>query len=172
LQVLVLNLLYDISQLSIPFDRMDEEYLRKPRKWDASDIGRFMVWIGPTSSVFDITTFLLLWYVFGANSADHQSLFQSGWFIESLLTQTLVVHMIRTRRIPFLQSIAAAPVLGLTTAIIVIGMVIPFIGIGTKIGMVHLPDAYFGWLAITVVAYCALTQAVKLLYMRRYRGWL
>ena len=172
LQVLVLNLLYDISQLSIPFDRMDEEYLRKPRKWDASDIGRFMVWIGPTSSVFDITTFLLLWYVFGANSADHQSLFQSGWFIESLLTQTLVVHMIRTRRIPFLQSIAAAPVLGLTTAIIVIGMVIPFTGVGTKIGMVHLPDAYFGWLAATVVAYCALTQAVKLLYMRRYRGWL
>ena len=172
LQVLVLNLLYDISQLSIPFDRMDEEYLRKPRKWDASDIGRFMVWIGPTSSIFDITTFALLWFVFGANSGEHQSLFQSGWFIESLLTQTLVVHMIRTRRIPFLQSVAAAPVLGLTTAIIVIGMVIPFTGIGTKIGMVHLPDAYFGWLAATVVAYCALTQAVKLLYMRRYRAWL
>jgi Mg2+-importing ATPase len=172
LQVLVLNLLYDISQLSIPFDRMDEEYLRKPRKWDASDIGRFMVWIGPTSSIFDITTFALLWFVFGANSGEHQALFQSGWFIESLLTQTLVVHMIRTRRIPFLQSVAAAPVLGLTTAIIVIGMIIPFIGIGAKIGMVHLPDAYFGWLAATVVAYCALTQAVKLLYMRRYRAWL
>jgi Mg2+-importing ATPase len=172
LQVLVLNLLYDISQLSIPFDRMDEDYLRKPRKWDAGDIGRFMVWVGPASSVFDMTTFLLLWYVFGANSAAHQSLFQSGWFIESLLTQTLVVHMIRTRKIPFLQSSAAAPVLGLTTAIIVIGMLLPYTAIGTKIGMMEMPGVYFGWLAITVLAYCALTQLVKVVYIRRYGRWL
>ncbi|MGC1548430.1 MAG: magnesium-translocating P-type ATPase [Rhodanobacter sp.] len=172
LQVLVLNLLYDISQLSIPFDRMDDEYLRKPRKWDAGDIGRFMVWIGPASSVFDMTTFALLWFVFGANSAEHQSLFQSGWFIESLLTQTLVVHMIRTRRIPFLQSSAAAPVLGLTTAIIVIGMLLPYTAIGTKIGMMEMPAVYFGWLAVTVLAYCALTQLMKLVYIRRYARWL
>jgi P-type Mg2+ transporter len=164
--------LYDISQLSIPFDRMDPEYLRKPRKWDASDIGRFMVWIGPTSSVFDMTTFALLWYVFGANGAAHQSLFQSGWFIESLLTQTLVVHMIRTRKIPFLQSVAAAPVLALTTAIIVIGMVIPYTGIGAKIGMVQVPDIYYAWLAATILAYCALTQLVKLIYIKRYGRWL
>ncbi|HTV85094.1 MAG TPA: magnesium-translocating P-type ATPase [Dyella sp.] len=172
LQILVLNLLYDISQLSIPFDRMDDQYLRKPRKWDASDIGRFMVWIGPTSSIFDITTFALLWYLFGANNQAHQAFFQSGWFIESLLTQTLVVHMIRTRRIPFVQSVAAAPVLGLTTAIIVIGMLIPFTGVGPKIGMVELPGVYFGWLAATVAAYCALTQVMKLLYIRRYGRWL
>jgi len=172
LQVLVLNLLYDISQLSIPFDRMDEDYLRKPRKWDAGDIGRFMVWVGPASSVFDMTTFALLWYVFGANSGAHQSLFQSGWFIESLLTQTLVVHMIRTRKIPFLQSSAAAPVLGLTTAIIVIGMLLPYTAIGTHIGMTEMPGAYFGWLAITVLAYCALTQLVKVVYIRRYGRWL
>ena len=172
LQILVLNLLYDISQLSIPFDRMDEDYLRKPRKWDAGDIGRFMVWVGPASSVFDMTTFVLLWYVFGANSAAHQSLFQSGWFIESLLTQTLVVHMIRTRKIPFLQSIAAAPVLGLTTAIIVIGMLLPYTAIGAKIGMMEMPPVYFAWLALTVVAYCALTQLVKIVYIRRYGRWL
>jgi Mg2+-importing ATPase len=172
LQILVLNLLYDISQLSIPFDRMDPEYLRKPRKWDASDIGRFMVWIGPTSSVFDLTTFALLWFAFGANGSSHQALFQSGWFIESLLTQTLVVHMIRTRKIPFLQSVAAAPVLGLTTAIIVIGMIIPYTSIGTKIGMVQVPDIYYAWLAITVLAYCALTQVVKLIYIKRYGRWL
>ena len=172
LQILVLNLLYDISQLSIPFDRMDEEYLRKPRKWDASDIGRFMVWIGPSSSVFDMTTFALLWFVFGANSPQHQAFFQSGWFIESLLTQTLVVHMIRTRKIPFLQSSAAAPVLGLTTAIIVIGMLIPYLHIGTKIGMIELPLVYFGWLAATVLAYCVLTQVMKLVYIRRYGRWL
>ena len=172
LQILVLNLLYDISQLSIPFDRMDDEYLRKPRKWDASDIGRFMVWIGPVSSIFDITTFLLLWYVFGANSTEHQSFFQSGWFVESLLTQTLIVHMIRTKRIPFLQSVAAAPVLGLTTAIIVIGLLVPFTGVGTKIGMMPLPPVYFAWIALTVLTYCVLTQLVKLVYIRRYGRWL
>lgn len=174
LQILVLNLLYDISQLSIPFDRMDEEYIRKPRKWDAGDIGRFMFWIGPTSSVFDVTTFILLWFWFGANSTApaHQAFFQSGWFVESLLTQTLVVHMIRTRRIPFVQSAAAAPVLGLTTAIIAIGIAIPYTVLGHKLGMVELPLEYFGWLAATVVAYCALTQFVKTIYMRRFGRWL
>ncbi|HJR14514.1 MAG TPA: magnesium-translocating P-type ATPase [Rhodanobacteraceae bacterium] len=172
LQILVLNLLYDISQLSIPFDRMDEEYVRKPRKWDAGDIGRFMAWIGPTSSVFDITTFLLLWFWFGANTPAHQGFFQSGWFVESLLTQTLVVHMIRTRRIPFVQSAASAPVLGLTTAIIAIGLALPYTALGRHLGIVELPLEYFGWLAATVVAYCALTQLVKMIYMRRFGRWL
>ncbi|HEX7326658.1 MAG TPA: magnesium-translocating P-type ATPase [Rhodanobacteraceae bacterium] len=174
LQILVLNLLYDISQLSIPFDRMDEEYIKRPRKWDAGDIGRFMFWIGPTSSVFDMTTFVLLWFWFGANSVApaHQAFFQSGWFVESLLTQTLVVHMIRTRKIPFLQSSAAAPVLGLTTAIIAIGIAIPYTDLGHKLGMVELPLQYFGWLAATVVAYCTLTQVVKVIYMRRFVHWL
>jgi Mg2+-importing ATPase len=172
LQILVQNLLYDISQLSIPFDRMDEEYLSRPRKWDAGDIGRFMVWIGPVSSIFDITTFWLMWHVFGANSPAHQSLFQSGWFIEGLLSQTLIVHMIRTRRTPFLQSVAAAPVLGLTAAVIVIGMLIPFSPLGAKIGMVPLPPVYFAWLALTLVSYCVLTQLMKVLYIRRYGRWL
>ena len=172
LQILVLNLLYDISQLSIPFDRMDDDYLRQPRKWDAGDIGRFMVWIGPVSSIFDITTFLLLWYVFGANSPAHQSFFQSGWFIESLLTQTLIVHLIRTRRIPFLQSTATAPVLGLTTAIIAIGLMLPFTGMGVRTGMMAVPPVYFAWLALTVLSYAVLTQLVKMFYMRRFSRWL
>ncbi len=172
LQLLVQNLLYDISQLSIPFDRMDEDYLRKPRRWDAGDIGRFMVWIGPVSSIFDITTFWLMWHYFGANSKAHQSLFQSGWFIEGLLSQTLIVHMIRTRRIPFVQSVAAAPVLGLTLAIIIVGMLIPFSGLGAKIGMVPLPPMYFAWLAVTLVSYCVLTQLMKVIYIRRYGHWL
>ena len=172
LQLLVLDLLYHTSQLSIPFDRMDEEYLRKPRKWDASDIGRFMVWIGPVSSIFDITTYWLLWHVFGANSPEHQSFFQTGWFVESLLTQTLIVHMIRTRKIPFLQSIAAAPVLALTVAAILVGMVLPFTGLGTKFGMVPLPAVYFAWVGVTVLTYCVLTQIMKLIYIRRYGRWL
>jgi Mg2+-importing ATPase len=172
LQILVQNLLYDISQLSIPFDRMDEEYLSKPRRWDAGDIGRFMAWVGPVSSIFDITTFWLMWHYFGANTPARQSLFQSGWFIEGLLSQTLIVHMIRTRRIPFVQSVAAAPVLGLTIAVIVIGMLIPFSTLGAKIGMVPLPPLYFAWLALTLVSYCVLTQLMKVLYIRRYGQWL
>jgi P-type Mg2+ transporter len=172
LQILVQNLLYDISQLSIPFDRMDEEYLSKPRRWDAGDIGRFMVWVGPVSSIFDITTFWLMWHVFGANTPARQSLFHSGWFIEGLLSQTLIVHMIRTRRIPFLQSVASAPVLGLTLAIIVIGMLIPFSALGAKIGMVPLPPLYFAWLALTLASYCVLTQLMKVIYIRRYGRWL
>ncbi|MFZ0869636.1 MAG: magnesium-translocating P-type ATPase [Rhodanobacter sp.] len=172
LQLLVLDLLYHTSQLSIPFDRMDEEYLRKPRKWDASDIGRFMVWIGPVSSIFDIATFLLLWHYFGANNAGHQSFFQSGWFVESLLTQTLIVHMIRTRKIPFLQSTAAAPVLALTAAAMLVGIVLPFTTLGAKFGMVALPPVYFAWVALTLFTYCGLTQLVKLIYIRRYGRWL
>ncbi|MFC5438736.1 magnesium-translocating P-type ATPase [Rhodanobacter ginsenosidimutans] len=172
LQILVQNLLYDISQLSIPFDRMDEDYLAVPRQWDAGDIGRFMVWVGPVSSIFDITTFWLMWHYFGANSPAQQSLFQSGWFIEGLLSQTLIVHMIRTRRIPFLQSTAAASVLGLTVAIIVAGMLIPFSALGAKIGMVPLPPIYFAWLALTLASYCVLTQLVKVIYIRRYGRWL
>jgi Mg2+-importing ATPase len=172
LQILVQNLLYDISQLSIPFDRMDEEYLSKPRRWDADDIGRFMVWIGPVSSIFDLTTFWLMWHYFGASSPARQSLFQSGWFIEGLLSQTLIVHMIRTRRIPFLQSVAAAPVLGLTTAIILVGTLVPYSALGAKIGMVPLPPIYFAWLALTLVSYCVLTQLMKVIYIRRYGRWL
>ena len=110
IHLLIQNLLYDISQTTIPFDRMDPEFLRKPRRWDASDLKRFMIYIGPISSIFDIVTYLVMWHVFGCNSPEHQSLFQSGWFIEGLLSQTLIVHMIRTRKIPFIQSRATWPV--------------------------------------------------------------
>ncbi len=103
IHLLIQNLLYDISQTTIPFDRMDAEYLRKPRKWDASDLSRFMIFIGPISSIFDIVTYLVMWYAFGCQSMEHQTLFQSGWFIEGLLSQTLIVHMIRTRKVPFIQ---------------------------------------------------------------------
>jgi Mg2+-importing ATPase len=172
LQILVQNLLYDISQLSIPFDRMDEEYLAKPRKWDAGDIGRFMVRIGPVSSIFDLTTFALMWWVFKADSPGSQSLFQTGWFIEGLLSQTLIVHLIRTRRIPFVQSIAAAPVVAMTLAIMAVGVLMPFTALGAKLGMTAPPPLYFAWLAATLVCYWILTQGVKRFYMRRYGTWL
>ena len=172
LQLMIQNLLYDLSQLSLPWDNMDKEFVRRPRKWDAPGLARFMVFIGPISSVFDITTFCLLWYIFGANSAAHKSLFQSGWFIEGLLSQTLIVHMIRTQKIPFIQSIAAAPVLLLTGAIMVIGVAIPFTHFGASIGLQPLPKAFFPWLAATLLSYCVVTQFVKLWYIRRFKTWL
>jgi Mg2+-importing ATPase len=172
LQLLVQNLLYDLSQLALPWDNVDQEFIQKPRKWDARGVARFMVLIGPISSIFDITTFCLLWYVLGANSRAHQSLFQSGWFIEGLLSQILIVHMLRTQKVPFLQSIASAPVLFVTAAAMVIGSIIPFTPFGASIGLQSLPGSYFLWLAITLITYCLLTQIVKTWYIRRFRAWL
>ena len=172
LQLLIQNLLYDLSQLSLPWDNMDKEFVQQPRKWDAPSLARFMIFVGPISSVFDISTFGLLWFVFGANSAAHQSLFQSGWFVEGLLSQTLIVHMIRTQKIPFIQSMATAPVLLLTGAIMVIGLVIPFTQFGASIGLQPLPNAYFPWLAATLLTYFLATQLIKQWYIRKFRAWL
>lgn len=172
IHLLIQNLLYDISQTTIPFDRMDAEYLRKPRKWDASDLSRFMIFIGPISSVFDIVTYLVMWYVFDCNSLAHQTLFQSGWFIEGLLSQTLIVHMIRTRKIPFIQSCASWQVTGLTFLIMAIGIIIPFTPFGNSIGLGALPLSYFPWLFGILLSYCILTQLVKNWYIRRFVKWL
>lgn len=172
IHLLIQNLLYDISQTTIPFDRMDPEFLRKPCKWDASDLKRFMIYIGPISSIFDIVTYLVMWHVFGCNSPEHQSLFQSGWFIEGLLSQTLIVHMIRTRKIPFIQSRATWPVIGMTTLVMVIGIVIPFTSFGASIGLQALPLSYFPWLVGILLSYCVLTQLVKNWYIRKFSGWL
>jgi P-type Mg2+ transporter len=172
IQLLVQNLLYDISQVSIPWDDVDRDYLRQPRKWDAGGIARFMVFIGPISSIFDIVTYLVMWHVFLANSVDRQSLFQSGWFIEGLLTQTLIVHMIRTQHVPFIESRAATPVILLTASIMALGIYLPFSPLGAHLGMVPLPLAYFGWLAAILLSYCVLTQLVKVAYVRRFGQWL
>ena len=172
IHLLIQNLLYDISQTTIPFDRMDPEFLRKPRRWDASDLKRFMIYIGPISSIFDIVTYLVMWHVFGCNSPEHQSLFQSGWFIEGPLSQTLIVHMIRTRKIPFIQSRATWPVIGMTTLVMVIGIVIPFTSFGASIGLQALPLSYFPWLMGILLSYCVLTQLIKNWYIRKFSGWL
>jgi len=171
IHLLLQNLMYDISQLALPWDKMDKEFLSKPRKWDAKNIGRFMLWIGPTSSVFDITTFALMWYVFAANSVEMQGLFQSGWFIEGLLSQTLVVHMLRTQKIPFFQSTAALPVILMTGLVMVLGIYIPFSPLGTLVGLQPLPWAYFPWLVGTLFSYCVFAQVMKTLYIRRFKQW-
>jgi Mg2+-importing ATPase len=171
-QMLVQNLLYDISQAAIPWDEMDPDWLRVPRRWKADDIGRFMFFVGPISSVFDITTFLILWFVFGANAPEHASFFQSGWFIEGLASQTLIVHMIRTARVPFVQSRASWPVIATTISVILVGVMIPFTPFGASAGMEPLPWTYFPFLVVVLVSYTLLTQLVKGWYIRRFNSWL
>lgn len=170
--ILIQNLLYDFSMLSIPWDNMDKEFLQKPRKWEAIGIARFMFFIGPISSIFDVTTFLMMWFVFGANSIAHQSLFQSGWFIEGLLSQTLIVHLIRTQKIPFIQSRAATPVLFLTVTIMAAGIIFPFTFLGKAVGMQPLPSLYFLLLILTLLTYCIFVQTMKIWYIRRFKVWL
>ncbi|MBU9516913.1 magnesium-translocating P-type ATPase [Burkholderia multivorans] len=177
-QLLVLNLIYDTSQMLLPWDRMDPEFLKKPRKWEAGNIGRFMLWVGPTSSVFDITTYVLMWTVFGAGAMYHlhggdggQIVMNSGWFVESLVSQTLVVHLLRTQKIPFLQSTASLPVLLSTITAIAIGCWLPFSPFAEALGFIHLPGSYWLWLAATMAGYIVLAQIVKTIYVRRYKQW-
>lgn len=180
IQILILNLIYDISCISIPWDNVDKEYLKKPRKWDASSIGSFMVWFGPTSSIFDITTYALLFFVIcpsvcggaygapGVNNVLFMALFNAGWFIESLMTQTLVIHMIRSPKIPFIQSRASKSVCLFTVLAIVVGTVIPYTPLGDMVGMEQMPPIYFLYLAITILTYMILVTCVKKLYIRKY----
>jgi Mg2+-importing ATPase len=172
IHLLLQNLFYDFSQLSLPWDSMDADFLEKPRKWEAAGLARFMVFIGPVSSLFDITTFYVMWHVFGANTPDLQGLFQSGWFIEGLLSQTLIVHMIRTQKIPFIQSRATFPVIASTVAVMLLAMLVPFTSFGQGIGLQALPMTYFGYLVVILLGYCIVVQIVKVAYIRAFKVWL
>jgi Mg2+-importing ATPase len=170
--ILIQNLLYDISQLGIPWDSVDEDFLLKPRQWDPSGIGRFMLILGPLSSFFDVLTFLILWFVFQANSPLYQGLFQAGWFVEGLLSQTIIVHIIRTVKIPFIQSRAAPPLMLSTFGVILVGAIIPLSPIGHSLGMQSLPGAYFLWLLLILLSYMLLSQLIKGWYIKRFKSWL
>ena len=186
LHLLLLNLIYDVSCMAISWDNVDADYLRVPRKWDASGIGRFMLWMGPTSSVFDIITYLLLYFVLCPALTGlpfHQiadpalqdrfiALFQTGWFIESMWSQTLVIHMIRTPRLPFLQSRASGPVTLLTFLGIAVVTCLPFSPLAHALSLAALPGAYFLWLAAIILGYMALATAMKQSYIRRFGQWL
>ncbi|MFH0476317.1 magnesium-translocating P-type ATPase [Kluyvera ascorbata] len=170
LHLLIQNLLYDVSQVALPFDNVDDEQIRKPQRWNPADLGRFMVFFGPISSIFDILTFCLMWWVFKANTPEMQTLFQSGWFIEGLLSQTLIVHMIRTRCIPFVQSRAAWPLFAMTLLVMAIGIALPFSPLASYLQLEALPLSYFPWLVAILVGYMTFTQMVKGFFTRRY-GW-
>jgi len=172
---LITNMMYDISQVAIPWDNMDPEFIEKPQPWSAAGLARFMVWIGPTSSVFDITTFLFCWYYFGwqGQTAAAITHFQSCWFIESLITQTLIVHMIRTEKIPFLQSTASWIVCLTTVGCCALGFIFPEAPlIHNAVNMLPLPWEYFVYLPFCMVAYMFLVTVVKFLFIRRYKEWL
>ncbi len=176
-QILANNLLYDISQTGIPTDTVDPEGVERPRVWDMRELTRFIVFIGPCSSLFDYSTYLVMLYVFHcwnvstpAAAAHSESLFQTGWFVESLLTQTLIIHVIRTNKIPFLQSRASGLLTSTTAVIMAIGVAIAFSPVGHYLGFTTLPRLYWPLLALTLASYMLLTQGVKTVLVRR--GWI
>jgi Mg2+-importing ATPase len=170
LQLLVQNLLYDISQTTITFDNVDQALIQKPLKWNPGEIGRFMVFFGPISSVFDIITYVVMWFVFKADTVAAQALFQSGWFVVGLLTQTLIVHMIRTPKIPFIESRAAWPLMVMTVVIMAIGIYLPMGPLAEYFKLQALPLSYFPWLVGILTGYVVLTTLLKRIYIRKY-GW-
>ena len=171
LQILTNNLLYDFSQIPIPADDVDPEQIARPRPWHMGEIARYILFIGPCSSVFDYTTYLMMLYLFGCWDVANKSVFQVGWFIESLLTQTLIIHIIRTNRVPFLQSRASWPLIFTTVIVMGLGMWLPWSPIGPSL-FPHL-DAFPGWywplLVVTLLCYMLLTQRVKSWIIRK--GW-
>jgi Mg2+-importing ATPase len=166
IQVLTNNLLYDFSQTTIPTDNVDAEYLAVPRRWDIGNITKFVLFIGPISSIFDYVTYFTMLYVF--NAWGNPALFQTGWFVESLLTQTLIIHIIRTAKIPFLESRASNALIGTTITIAAIGIALPFSWLGGFLGFVPLPPGYWIALSLILPSYVILTHLVKTWFIRRY----
>ncbi len=166
IQILTNSLLYNISQTAIPTDKVDAEYLEKPRKWNIVDIQRFMIFIGPLSSIFDYVTYFTMLFIF--NAWHNPSLFQTGWFVESLMTQTMIVHVIRSRKIPFIQTMASIPLLIMTFSVVSIGILLTFSPIAPMLGFTRLPLMYWPILFVILVCYVTLTQFVKTWYIKRY----
>jgi Mg2+-importing ATPase len=179
IQVLTNNMLYDVSQIGIPADRVDAEFTTVPRKWNIANIRRFMFFIGPMSSLFDYATFFLMLYFFGcigfsaagttpAMKSYYEALFHTGWFVESILTQTLIVHVIRTRRIPFFQSRASPVLIFFTLLIMGIAAYLPYSPLAGTLGFVPLPAIYWAWIAGFLGVYCVLTHLVKSWFFRKF----
>ena len=166
IQVLTNNLLYDFSQTTIPTDNVDAEYLAVPRRWDIGNIMKFVLLVGPISSIFYYVTYFVMLYVF--NAWDKPALFQTGWFVESLLTQTLIIHIIRTSKVPFFQSRASVALIATSLIIAAVGIVIPFTWLGAFLGFIPLPPTY--WLALVLIlpSYAVVTHLMKTWFVRRF----
>ncbi len=167
IQVLTNNLLYDFSQVPIPNDAVDQEQVAHPRPWNIEEIRRFILFIGPVSSIFDYTTFFVMLWVFHCWDPSRASLFQTGWFVESLMTQTLIIHVIRTNKIPFIQSRASRPLLLTTITIMAFGAWLPYSPVASALGFTPLPSLYWPILALTLLAYMGLTQVIKVWLLKK-----
>ena len=165
-KVLANNLLYDISQTAIPTDEVDADWLTRPRKWTIGEIQRFILFIGPISSIFDYLTFFIMLYVF--NSWNNPALFHTGWFVESLFTQTLIIHVIRTHKIPFIQSRASWPLIATSLIVVAVGAWLTVSPLANTLGFVPLPPLYWLYLAVMLLGYAILTQGVKSWFIRRF----
>jgi len=166
LQVLTNNLLYDFSQTTIPTDNVDREWLMKPRKWAIDEIRRFILFIGPISSIFDYLTFFIMLHMF--STWNNPALFRTGWFVESLFTQTLIIHVIRTNRIPFIESRASLPLIMTSLIIVAIGGWLPFSPVASTLGFVNLPLLYWVLLVAMLLCYIIMTQLIKTWFIRKY----
>jgi Mg2+-importing ATPase len=167
-QVLTNNLLYDFSQTAIPTDGVDEEYLARPRKWEIGNIGRFMLMIGPISSLFDYATYGTMYFLFGARTPAQAALFQTGWFVESIISQTLIIHVIRTGRLAFIESRASMPLMLTSLGVCAVGAMLPYSPFAAGLGFVPLPPLYWPILALMVLAYLALTHVTKVWFHRKF----
>jgi Mg2+-importing ATPase len=167
IQVLTNNLLYDFSQLPIPVDTVDEEQVTRPRPWNIGEIKRFILFVGPISSIFDYTTFFVMLWIFKCWDPSRASVFQTGWFVESLMTQTLIIHVIRTNKIPFLQSRASWALTATTLAIMALAMWLPYSPLASALGFAHLPRMYWPILLLTLLSYVGLTQVIKVWLLRK-----
>ena len=167
IQLMVQNLLYETTQLTLPFDGVDDEYLRRPRRWQPNGLVGFAVMFGLLSSIFDLATFAVLWWVLGANSGAEQTVFQTGWFVEGLLSQVLVVLVLRSRQGLREARAPAFPLLAAVIVVVVAGLCLPFLPIAGWIGLAPLPAAYFGWLMLILVAYLVAAQLLKNRWVRR-----
>jgi len=168
IQVLTNNLLYDFSQVPIPADAVDEEQVTRPRPWNIEEIRRFILFIGPISSIFDYTTFFVMLYVFQCFDPSRAPLFQTGWFVESLMTQTLIIHVIRTNKIPFLQSRASWALTATTLSIMAFGIWLPYSPMSSALGFARLPGLYWPILLVTLLGYMGLTQIIKVFLLRKH----
>ena len=167
IQVLTNNLLYDFSQVPIPIDSVDEEQVARPRPWNIDEIKRFILFVGPISSIFDYTTFFVMLWVFNCWDPSRASVFQTGWFVESLMTQTLIIHVIRTNKIPFIQSRASWPLTATTLAIMAFGAWLPYSPLASSLGLTRLPGMYWPILMLTLLSYVGLTQVIKVWLLRK-----
>ena len=175
IQILILNLFYDISQTVIPWDNMDLEYLQKQKKWDIKSVKRFMLWLGPVSSIFDLSMFFILYFIFGCNTANDQQkveMFQTGWFVLSLITQTIIIHFVRTEKTPFIKSIASLPVMLMTIILVLIALILPFTSIGEYLKMTALPISYYCWLILLMFGYVIIVSFTKRIYKKMFHDWL